>query len=193
MKPDAYLANFRRPLIRSATPVLVVVGGLPASGKSHFARALAARTGAAHVTSDGVRLALADGKPNYSSAESVLTHGTVRELTTRLIAAGCHVISDATNMTRRNRAAALSVPGAARRILVWCEADEATALSRFALRAAKHDAHDASEATAEIRFRMAANAEPPTTALMEADGLFLVTPATYAAVLDAVVSAMDVH
>ena len=191
MRPEAYLARFPRPLARTGAPALVVIGGLPASGKSHFARALAARTGAAHVTSDAVRMALTDGRPNYSGGESALTHGTARALVERLLFEGCHVISDATNMRRRDRAASLSPRGAARRLLVWCEVDEDTATARFAQRAAKADPHDSSEATAAIRARMAASAERPSTALpMEAETLFLVTPETYAAALEAVAVAM---
>lgn len=187
MKPEAYLARFRRPLARTATPILIVIGGLPASGKSHFARSLAARIGAAHVTSDATRLALADGKPTYSGAESALTHGTVKTLVEQLLSEGCNVISDATNMRRRDRASALSPRGAVRRLLVWCEVDDTTAFERFARRAARLDPHDSSEATPEIRFRMAQNAELPTPD--EADILFLVTPASYDLVLESVIAA----
>lgn len=190
MKPESYIASFRRPLARSAMPTLIVVGGLPASGKSHFARSLAARIGAAHVTSDATRLALTDGKPTYSGAESALTHGTVRALVERLLFEGCDVISDATNMRRRDRAGSLSAKGAQRRFLVWCEVDEATAMARFSARAGKLDPHDVSEATPEIRFRMAQNAEPPVPG--EADALFLVTPDTYAGALEAVAVALGV-
>lgn len=189
MRPEAYLATFRRPPVRTATPVLIVVGGLPISGKSHFARTLAARLGAAHVASDAVRVALSDGRPNYSGAESGLTHGTVRTLASTLLAEGCLVISDATNMRRRDRARSLSAPGASRRLLVWCEVDEATANARFALRAGKTDPHDASEATPDIRARMALAAERPEP--NEADGLFLVTPETYLTALEAVATAVE--
>ena len=109
-------------------------------------------------------------------------------MATQLLAEGCHVISDATNMRRRERATSLAVPGAARRLLIWCEADEATAAARFALRADRQDPHDSSEATPMIRERMAANAEPPVAG--EADVLFYVTPDTYEAALEALVTTM---
>ena len=56
-----------RPLPPPRTsPALVVLSGLPGSGKSHFCRRLISRYPMAHLESDALRKALC-GQPTYSA------------------------------------------------------------------------------------------------------------------------------
>lgn len=168
---------------------LVVVAGLPASGKSYFARALARTTGAWHLASDAVRLDLTDGHPTYSPSESFATHASVRRLAAAHLADGGSAIVDATGIVSRDRRAAIDIGRAAgvRTVLVWCTADEATATERFAHRAAKADPLDSSEADASIRARMAARASRPGS--HEADQVFYLSPDSFDATLAEVTGA----
>ncbi len=83
-------------------PFLVLLSGLPGTGKSHFARLLAAERPFLIVESDRIRKALF-AQPDYSSAESALVHRTCHALIDRKLAEGLTVIYDATNLIKHFR------------------------------------------------------------------------------------------
>jgi predicted kinase len=83
-------------------PVLVVVSGLPGTGKSHFCRQLAERLPAVILESDALRKVLFT-TPSYSQAESARLFKAIRLLVDRLLAEGIPIIVDATNLTERYR------------------------------------------------------------------------------------------
>jgi predicted kinase len=175
---DQVLIN-RLGLAPSATtpkPYLIMAAGLPASGKSHFARALTTRVpSVVHLSSDSVRMALTNGKPVYTGGEAAFTHGTVGRLARHFLSSGHSVIIDATGVRPRDRKTALEAAGGRPTVLVWCEADEATANARFAKRAHGSDPLDHSQADAAVRARMAAVTTRPTAA--EAGQVFYVSAA----------------
>lgn len=171
------------PPTRTKSPRLILVAGLPFSGKSHLARALAARVpSVAHISSDAVRLALTRGDPVYTAGEAVFTHGTVGRLARRLLAEGYSVIIDATAVRPRDRRTALEAAGGRPTIIVWCEADEATAAARFARRASGVDSRDHSQADAAVRVRMASIATRPAS--IEAGAVMYVSAANLEAALE---------
>ncbi|MFQ5945050.1 MAG: AAA family ATPase [Anaerolineae bacterium] len=83
-------------------PILVLLSGLPGTGKSHFARLLAAQKPFLIVESDRIRKALFS-PPDYSSAESALVHRTCHVLIDRKLAEFLPVIYDATNLIEHFR------------------------------------------------------------------------------------------
>ena len=86
----------------SDEPFMVLVSGLPGSGKSYLARRLAEKTPATILQSDALRKALV-GKPRYTPAESGRLFQAMRRLTGELLARRIPVIIDATNITEKER------------------------------------------------------------------------------------------
>ena len=95
----ASLGEFPEPV---AAPFLVVVSGLPGTGKSYFCRQLARRLAAAILESDALRKALFP-KPDYRAAESTLLFRAIHRLIADLLAHGVPLIFDATNLAERRR------------------------------------------------------------------------------------------
>lgn len=127
-------------------PCLVLVGGLPGTGKSTLAGELSAAGGFEVIRSDVVRKELAEGVSRVELYSPVRTDRTyaecLRRATARLVAGG-RVIVDATFRDDRRRveflaaATGLGVPG----VLLICEAPPEVAKARLAAR--RGDASDA--------------------------------------------------
>ncbi len=81
---------------------LILLSGLPGTGKTTFARALTERLEVVHVESDAIRRGLA-AEPTYSPRESGLVFARVEAEARRALVEGRHVIIDATNLTNRDR------------------------------------------------------------------------------------------
>ncbi len=140
-------------------PVLVLVAGLPGTGKSTLARGLAERGHLALIRSDVVRkelAGLASNVPGEGLYTPEWTERTYTECLRRVEAAlteGGRVIVDA-NFADENRrrdflnaAEKLAVPS----VLLWCRADPEVAKRRITGRRA-----DASDATVEVYDNVAA-------------------------------------
>jgi predicted kinase len=85
-----------------ARPFLIVVIGLPGTGKSYFCRQLAQRLPAIILESDDLRKALFPS-PGYSAAESLRLFRACHLLMARLLGKGISLIFDATNLSEHNR------------------------------------------------------------------------------------------
>jgi predicted kinase len=85
-----------------ARPFLIIVSGLPGTGKSYFCRQLAQRLPAVILESDSLRKALFPS-PGYSAAESRRLFQACHLLIERLLGKGIPVIFDATNLSEHNR------------------------------------------------------------------------------------------
>jgi len=81
---------------------LILLSGLPGSGKTTFARLLRERLGAHHVESDAIRRELF-AEPKYESAEHTRVFGLVERRAAAALEAGEPAIVDATNLTNRDR------------------------------------------------------------------------------------------
>lgn len=77
------------------TSKLVMVVGLPGTGKSTFSRALAERLGARHLNSDVIRTELGL-RGQYSPEDKARVYQKLQEQTEALLDAGATVIVDAT-------------------------------------------------------------------------------------------------
>jgi aminoglycoside phosphotransferase family enzyme/predicted kinase len=137
-------------------PLLVVVTGPPASGKTTLAGELARRLGWVHLSSDAVRKELAGIAPTarrrerfgegiYGPAMRRRTYETLRRRAGRWLRRGLSVVLDAMHgrPADRRAARALAARAGARLVVLWCEADEATTRARLAAREGRADASDA--------------------------------------------------
>ena len=145
---------------------VAIVGGLPGSGKSTLAEQLAKATGAAVLRSDVIRAALFDRSPGespevgygtgrYDQRHDDATYDELLDRAHHELAHGRSVVLDASwsSATRRAQVRRLANDLHASPVELMCVVDDTEAARRIAERAAAGS--DASEATAEIRVRMA--------------------------------------
>jgi predicted kinase len=86
----------------TAYPALILLCGLPGTGKSYLARRLALQLPVVVMETDFVRKTLFS-PPTYSAEESSLVHKVARVLTGQFLREGRHVICDATNLREFHR------------------------------------------------------------------------------------------
>jgi hypothetical protein len=169
-------------------PALIVVMGLPGVGKSHCARLLCARLGAAHVASDELRNRLFIAA-SYADDENRAVFAAATALVDALLSEGHRVVVDATNLIAKNRAGAIAV--ARRRGIsityVRITASDDDARARLASRRTKRAPGDHSEADEAIYERMRAQPfEPPPEGFLE-----VVNGPELATQIDRVVAAVE--
>ena len=137
----AYTGQFAR-------PVLLVSMGLPSSGKTTLAHALAGRLARVHLSSDVVRKRLAGLRPIahqfdgferglYSRSMSRRVHAVLRRKAARWPRRGQSIVLDATYGQPAERAAVrqLARRRGARLQVILCRADESVLRARLAARA----------------------------------------------------------
>jgi len=173
-RPEALAPQLRAeiatvPATPHGRPALIVVMGLPGVGKSHCARLLCGRLGAAHVASDELRSRLFIA-PSYADEENRAVFAAATALVDSLLGEGHRVVVDATNLTARNRAG--TVDAARRRGIpvtyVRVAASDEDARRRLASRRAGRAPGDHSEADEPIYERMRAQPfEPPAEGFLE--------------------------
>lgn len=157
---------------RDARPRLVVVGGLPGSGKTTVARELAARIGGEHLASDvlrkelagatpGARLPAAVGKGIYRPALTALTYRELLLQAERHLRAGRSAVLDATfaRAADRRHAAALARAAGGVFVAVECRCPTRVARERLAARS-RPDYAGASDAGWEVYRAMRRVFEP---------------------------------
>ena len=151
------------PAVPSGRPALVMLMGFPGTGKSHCARLLAARLGAAHVATDELRSRLFIAA-SYADEENRAVFTIAEALVDELLAEGHAVVLDATNLLARYRAPMEGVAGRRGVTLlhVLVVADDAEARARLAGRALARADGDHSDADVGVYERMRARGfEPP--------------------------------
>lgn len=169
-------------------PALIVVMGLPGVGKSHCARLLCGRLGAAHVASDELRSRLFIAA-SYADEENRAVFAAVTALVDELLGEGHRVVVDATNLIAKNRAGTI---GVARRrgipvMYVRITASGDDVLARLMARRVGRAPGDHSEADEAIYERMRAQPfEPPTEGYLE-----LVNGPQLATEIDRIVAAVE--
>jgi predicted kinase len=141
--PEAMLQEVRRWLLLALAtrrdpmlpPLLVVVGGLVASGKSTVAKWLAGAMGAPRIEADRARVSLAESDPDHA-LEPDFADGVYRELVHRaeaVLASGRPVVLDGCFPQRSQRAVARDL--ARERgwpfLFIECRVDPATAQARL--------------------------------------------------------------
>ena len=147
----------------AGSPALVMLMGLPGVGKTHCARLLADRLGAAIVATDRLRSRLFIAA-SYADDENRAVFEIAEALVDELLSEGHVVILDATNLIARYRAPMESVASrrgvATHHVLVVSADDEARA--RLAARATARADGDHSDADVAVYDRMRERGfEPP--------------------------------
>jgi predicted kinase len=119
----------------TVTPALVVVSGLPGTGKSSFSRRLAQRLPFLILESDALRKTLFN-PPDYSLAESGRLFRACHLIIQRLLERGIPVIFDATNLSEKHRERLYSIADhlGARLVLVRVEAPAGVVHERLGAR-----------------------------------------------------------
>ncbi|MEA2641461.1 MAG: uncharacterized protein QOF51_2855, partial [Chloroflexota bacterium] len=152
-------------------PLLLVTSGLPASGKTTLATALAQRLGLRHISTDVVRKRAAGLHPTeragtdvgqgiYGPEVTVATYHTLRRQAELWLRRGVSVVLDGTFNTadQRHRVRILANDLGARFLLIRTECDETTTRERLARR--ERDASRVSDASWEVYKQMHTTFEP---------------------------------
>lgn len=144
-----------------ARPFVIMLSGLPGTGKSYLARRLSDRLRAPIIETDFVRKMLFP-QPSYSADESAIVHWVSRLLMRKLLARGAPVILDATNLIERQREMVYHVAeqAGARLVIVQTVAPEEVVRARLERRLTQRDPGDISDATWSVYRRMAERQEP---------------------------------
>jgi predicted kinase len=123
------LGNLPEPVV---TPALIVVSGLPGTGKSYFSSRLVERLGVVVLESDALRKVLFPS-PAYSWQESAYLFRVIHELIRMLLARQISVVLDATNLAERSRESLYSIADhiGARLVLVEVKAPPELVHSRL--------------------------------------------------------------
>lgn len=145
----------------TASPSLIIVSGLPGTGKSFLARKIAERLPCVIVESDFVRKTLFE-KPTYAPDESTFVHRVAHAVTERLLGLGCHVICDATNLTEWHREKLYSIANRtnAKLVIIRTVAPESVIRERLAKRFSQRDPLDLSDADWAVYQMLKTELEP---------------------------------
>lgn len=138
----------------TAYPVLIMMSGLPGSGKSYLSQRLVQQLPAIIVESDRVRKVLFP-QPTYSAQESTTVHRTCQQVMRRLLNKGVRVIFDATNLVAFQREILYNLAdrSGARLLIIRTVAPEQVIRER--LEGRKGTAEGASDADWRVYRRMA--------------------------------------
>ncbi|MBO0821568.1 MAG: AAA family ATPase [Nocardiopsaceae bacterium] len=167
--PDAdRLADITLRHLRAGAVTLVLTGGLPGTGKSTLAGAIADRLGFTVLSSDRIRKELAGlppkaeagapyGKGIYSPENTERTYAELLRRATVLLAQGESVVADAsfTSAWQREAAATAAAGVSADLVPIQCAVAREVAEARIRTRAPS-----GSDANADIAARMEATADP---------------------------------
>ena len=141
-------------------PALVVLSGLPGTGKSHFAGELNKRLPFLVVASDRMRKVLVP-KPKYTRAEHLRVFAACHRLVDELLTEGRRVIFDAAHLTERARQPVYDIAQrvGAPLILVWFTAPREVIQRRLAERAAGLNSDSYSDADWQVYCRLSPGVE----------------------------------
>ena len=146
------LGQLPEPVVK---PALIVVSGLPGSGKSHFCRKLAERLSLPILESDALRKVLFPS-PDYGPGESNRLFQACHLLIEELLRRGISLIFDATNLVERHRERLYHITDqtGAKLIIVHAEAPAELVRQRLENRTIGADPLDRSEADWKIYQKM---------------------------------------
>ncbi|RLC94537.1 MAG: hypothetical protein DRI39_02460, partial [Chloroflexi bacterium] len=146
------LGELPEPVVR---PCLVMVSGLPGTGKSYFCQRLAERVGLVVLESDALRKLLFP-RPIYSVEESYRLFRACYRVVEELLAKGVTVALDATNLEERHREQLYHIADrvGARLVIVRTEAPPEVVRQRLDRRSLEVERADSSEADWDVYRKM---------------------------------------
>ena len=133
--------------LQPTKPLLIMLYGMPGSGKTFFARQLCDQVAAAHVQGDRIRDELFES-PTYSKDENHIVASLMVYMTSEFLQAGISVVFDtnAMRMSQRRALRNLAIKAGAHPILLWLQIDPDSAFNRSCKRdRRKHDDRYAQE------------------------------------------------
>ncbi len=142
------MAGYFSPLSEAeAEPTIIVVSGLPGTGKSYFCRRLAKRLHFLILESDALRKQLFT-KPTYSAEESASLFRAIYQLIEDFLKKGIPLILDSTNLEERYRERVYKIAenAGAKLIMVNVKAPPELVQTRLKKRAENKKVHDNSDA-----------------------------------------------
>jgi len=144
-----------------SNPVLVVLIGLPGSGKSYFSSRMGERISITVVETDWIRKFIFR-TPLYSAKENNVLFKTCHMLLEWLLSQGLDVLFDATNLVEANRERLYNIAykTLAKLILIKVEAPADLIFQRLEQRKYFTDGQDNSDADWSIYKKMASSFEP---------------------------------
>ncbi len=164
-KLDQYVAKVEERLRNTdettANPVLIMLSGLPGTGKSYLARGLREILPFVIIESDQVRKILFPER-EYTGEESQWVHRTCHALMIKLLRKGVRVIYDATNLYERHRELVYQIADreGIRLIVVKVVASQQVVAQRLGKRQEQDRDDDVSDADWKVYRRMERSAEP---------------------------------
>lgn len=115
------------------SPKLIILMGLPGSGKSYVSSYLHEKHGFTILSGENITFALF-GTEKCSGSEYALAYKTLRQLAVKLLAEGYSIVIDGTNLKYVFRKQIYDEVGCDQTILLYLKTDDKTALSRIAQR-----------------------------------------------------------
>lgn len=146
------LGELPEPIVK---PFLIVMSGLPGTGKSYFSRKLTERLSCVRLESDELRKLLFP-RPTYAADENQRLFSALHRLTEELLQRNIPVLLDATNLIERHREQLYHIAErlGAKLILVRVEAPPEVVRQRLEARMSRTDREDSSEADFSVYQRM---------------------------------------
>ena len=138
-----------------AHPALIIVSGLPGTGKSYFCRKLGEKIDLVILESDSLRRRLFPA-PSYSKEESTQLFRACHGLVEELLRKGVSVALDATNLEEHNREQLYHIAdqSGVRLVVVRMEAPVEVVQERLERRSRREDQSDHSEADWNVYGKM---------------------------------------